>query len=490
MQQSELVKISFPAGIISPGYLLQILEVLSRVQVSEVRFGARQQLLIDVPKNNYAGFASLCAERQIKFSDRKDLRENLVSSYAAAGIFVNDSWLGESAYKEVFDLFDYSHRLKINVNDAGQTFVPLFTGHVNWVAAPETHFWYLYIRLPQTNTTFRWPGLIYTNNMGSISLLLEKLILDEKLTRQEELVERVKKELNYIHRPIEKDLELPRFHLPYYEGFNQHGAGSWLGIYRRNEFFSVAFLKDLCTICLQTRVSELYATSWKTIIIKGIEKKDRSLWDHVLGKHRINVRHAANELNWLIEDDCEDGLILKRHVIRYFDKEDVRTYGLCFSIKTKNRSGQFGSVVIRREEIKNPNRLKSMERFSILYTAGFNPNSGQLHLFRSQVEKDYLGPYLVALCKQFYEQENQVRIQPLPPERSKSADEGKHDVEHYVYQCRNCMSVYDEKTGEPETIPAGTSFESLPVDYGCPVCGTPASGFLRISESRLYSTMG
>ena len=131
-----------------------------------------------------------------------------------------------------------------------------------------------------------------------------------------------------------------------------------------------------------------------------------------------------------------------------------------------------------------------MERFSILYTAGFNPNSGQLHLFRSQVEKDYLGPYLVALCKQFYEQENQVRIQPLPPERSKSADEGKHDVEHYVYQCRNCMSVYDEKTGEPETIPAGTSFESLPVDYGCPVCGTPASGFLRISESRLYSTMG
>ena len=65
---------------------------------------------------------------------------------------------------------------------------------------------------------------------------------------------------------------------------------------------------------------------------------------YVLGKYRINVRHAANELNWQVEDNCESGLQIKRQIIRYFDKEDVRTYGLSFAVKTRRFSSMFGSV--------------------------------------------------------------------------------------------------------------------------------------------------
>ena len=99
---------------------------------------------------------------------------------------------------------------------------------------------------------------------------------------------------------------------------------------------------------MQTKIGEIYITSWKSLIIKGIDPQHRYLWDAVLGRFRINVRHAANELNWQVEDHCEDGLILKRHVIRHFDKEDVRTYGLCFAVKTKPASTVPGSVIIRR----------------------------------------------------------------------------------------------------------------------------------------------
>lgn len=91
--------------------------------------------------------------------------------------------------------------------------------------------------------------------------------------------------------------------------------------------------------------------------------------------------------------------MIKRHVIRYFDKQDVRTYGLSFAVLTSATSTLFGSIVIRKQQLKMPNRLKSLDRFEILHTFDFNPNSSNLVLYKQDVEKEYLGPYLVSLCK-------------------------------------------------------------------------------------------
>lgn len=488
MQYTSLVRIHFPAGIISPGFLLNILEIAARVRVTHVRFGSRQQLLIDVPRRNFEEFTELCREKKITFFTKKDLSENIISSYAATGLYLSDSWLGEGVYKDVFDLFDYTPQLKVNISDSSQTFTPLFTGHINWIASSHIHFWFLYVRFPKTNVLFRWPELVYTNHISALSKQVE-LVVEEGARDGQQLVSRINEKISYISKPVEKDLELPRFHLPYYEGFNPYGSGYWLGIYRRDELFPVAFLKDLCTICLQTGISELYATTWKSIIIKGIAKSQRQPWDYVLGKYRINVRHAANELNWLVEDNCEDGLILKRHIVRYFDKEDVRTYGLCFAVKTKTRSGIFGSVIVRREEVKNPHRLKSLERFSILYTRGFNPNSSELILFREKVEKEFLGPYLVSLCKQFYEAESSKNdlksyaAATVPAERS--------PAERDVYQCPHCLTIYDNTVGDPDNgIPAGTGFAGLPDNYCCPLCETGKSEFRHLKKEGAPSVAG
>lgn len=489
MKLTNLVRINFPAGIISPGFLLEVLEIASLVKVAQVRFGARQQLLLEVPRIHMEAFTSLCGEKNIPFLTKKDSGENIVSSYAAAGIFITDSWLGEGVYKDVFDLFDYTPRLKVNISDSVQTFTPLFTGNINWVASPHMHFWYLYVRMPKTNTCFRWPELIYSNNLCTLSKKIEDLILDEGITGNPQLVSRIKAQLDYIARPVEKDLVLPRFHLPYYEGFNLQGTQYWLGIYRRDELFPVEFLKEACLICLQTKISELHATTWKSLIIKGIDKSQRQHWDYLLGKYRINVRHAANELNWIIEDNCEEGLILKRHIIRYFDKEDVRTYGLCFSVKTRTRSGIFGSVIIRREEIRNPHRLKSIERYAILYTADYNPNSGDYILYRNNIEKEFLGPYLVSLCKQFYEAES-TRSAWTPTAANPSASETPHE-EKAVHQCPHCLGVYSEEVGDPgQHIPAGTPFEALPGTYACPLCETPAAEFVAVQLAALAGEAG
>jgi rubredoxin len=294
-----------------------------------------------------------------------------------------------------------------------------------------------------------------------------------------------KKNHSYIGKPVQTELALPKFYLPYYEGFNKVDNNYWLGIYRRDEMFPVSFLMDVCDICLETKIGQLYTTPWKSIIVKGIEHTNRILWDHVLGKYRINVRHAANELNWQVGDTGEEGLILKRHIVRHFDKEDVRTYGLSFAIQIYASSSMFGSVIIRKQQTKNPHKLKSLERFDILYNPDFNPNSGELIIYRDSVEKDHIGTYLISLCKLFYEQESKRHLL-----QHVSTQTTQHNVTvksvKILHQCKHCFTVYDEQEGVAENkIEPGPTFYDLPASYRCPLCDGDKKDFIEVEESSL-----
>ncbi|MCX6651595.1 MAG: rubredoxin [Methanomassiliicoccales archaeon] len=46
------------------------------------------------------------------------------------------------------------------------------------------------------------------------------------------------------------------------------------------------------------------------------------------------------------------------------------------------------------------------------------------------------------------------------------------------WRCLVCGYIYDPKEGDPEAgIPPGTSFQDLPEDWVCPVCGAGKSAF-------------
>jgi rubredoxin len=46
------------------------------------------------------------------------------------------------------------------------------------------------------------------------------------------------------------------------------------------------------------------------------------------------------------------------------------------------------------------------------------------------------------------------------------------------YKCTVCGYVYDPEAGDPDGgIAAGTSFEDLPEDWVCPVCGAGKEDF-------------
>jgi rubredoxin len=47
------------------------------------------------------------------------------------------------------------------------------------------------------------------------------------------------------------------------------------------------------------------------------------------------------------------------------------------------------------------------------------------------------------------------------------------------YECTTCGYIYDPAVGDPDSdIEPGTSFEDIPDDWSCPVCGAEKSQFI------------
>jgi rubredoxin len=484
---SHAVKINLPGGIVSAGDLLTILEAAEEAEVEHVQFGNRQQLLFGVADEHRRDLLRTLAEAGIVGETDPERHPNISSSYVVEDVFHNTAWLREGVYKDILDLFDFRPRLKINLIDQNQTFLPFFTGNLNFISSGTSNYWYLYVRFPQTNALYCWPALVYSEDIAALSRAVEQVIFAHKsqfcnqpAASGAALHSLVSASDSFISQPISEPLALPQFTLPYYEGFNRYGSQLWLGIYRRNELFSVAFLKDVCRVCMQTRLGQLCTTPWKSLIIKGIALADRPLWDAVLRQHRINVRHAANELNWQVEDLCAQGLALKHELVRYFNEEDIRTYQLCFAIKTKPQTGLFGSVIIRSQLDSLTRTGLHAEQFEILHTRDFNPNSKDFVSFRQKVSRENLPWYLAQLCDMFYEQQ---AAPPLPAALAEepAAPTPKADVPP-LYQCRHCGTVYEEAYGDPtQSVAAGTPFGML-TGYRCATCEAGAEHFVAVSS--------
>lgn len=492
MNFEHTIRINFRGGIISPGDLYKILGAAAGVGIMEVRFGLRQQLLITASTEECTVLIKELEHLQINHEMDSEEFPNIVSSYPAEEIFITHTWLSEGVYKDIFDGIDYKPRLKINVSDSNQGFTPIFTGNINWVASPESlHFWHLFIRFPRTNTIYEWNQLVYTNDVARISKDIEALILehkdefvDNKRANGEILMAKIQLE-NYITKDAVRRAVLPPFNLPYYEGLNRYDNKYWLGVYRRDELFSVSFLKELCLLCLETKIGQLCCTPWKSIIVKGIEEPDRLKWNRLLDKHQVNMRHAANELNFQVEDNCREGLALKNYLVKELNDEDTRTFGVCIGIKTRRKSEVFSSILVRKKPVLSIFGIGLIHLYDILCAKDFNPNERTGFVFSRNKPKYLLGEQL-RLCITAYYNSKAIKLKNEPRVLPKKEPARKPLQVAYIHQCRHCLTVYDALTGDPENeILPGTPFETLPGDYTCPLCEAGKTDFTRIDKASL-----
>ncbi|MCD0489133.1 rubredoxin [Pedobacter sp. MC2016-14] len=488
----QTVIINFPGGIISPGELHNILFAARNARVQYVRFGLRQQLLVDVSTYHSASFYAELDLLAIDYQVDNNKSPNIISSYPAEEIFTQNTWLTEGVYKDILDEIDYKPSLKVNICDSDQSFTPMLTGNINWIASSQSeHYWHLIIRFPKTNVTFEWSQLCYTNHIDRVTRALENLIIghpdlfiDNISAKGEELFSLLNHD-NIILKPAEHAAPLSSFNLPYYEGLNRYNNKYWLGIYRRDELFSIQFLKKMCELCLDTKLGQMCCTPWKSIIVKGIEEKDKSKWNALLEEFMINMRHAANELNFQVEDNCMEGLALKNFLVKHLSIEDTRTYGICFGIKTRKKSEVFSSILIRKRYFFNFLGLKLLPVYDILCAKDFNPNERTGEIF-SKGNPAFILPEQLRRSIYKFQKYRLSTLNAKPFHRVAPIDELLPKENEFVYQCKACFTVYDESMGDAgQNINPGTAFGDLPEDYCCALCEAEKSDFIKISLADL-----
>lgn len=475
----HVIKINLPGGFISAGDLYEILTVAENAGAQNVRFGNRQQLYFTVDTVQMEDMEMDMLRAGITYEVDANEYPNMVSSYVCDAIFSQESWMREGVYKDIFDLFTYQPKLKINIVDRNQTFVPFFSGNFNFISANMSNYWYLYIRFPKTSKFYCWPSLIYTEDIPLISKKAEGVILKNKALFYDKpdinealLLEMVTAGMDLPLQALDYELQLPDFQLPYYEGFNKYANNKyWLGIYRRNEEFNIAFLKDVCSLCLKSRIGQLYTTPWKSLLVKGIDQANRNAWGLILDKYRLNIRHASNELNWQVDDLCTEGLALKQQLVREFEEADLRTYRLSFAIKTQPKTGLPGSVIIK---------LHPSGAYEIQHTADFNPNSKTYITYKVRVKRESLGKELIVLCNKYYDLssvENNMPDIEIEPEDIP-------EIKNPLYECIYCKTIYDYRYGDAiNNVLAGTMFTDVTASYKCPVCEADKNSFALIQRS-------
>jgi rubredoxin len=470
-------------GVTTPGYMLQLIKTASELGKEYLHFGSRQDLLLEISRKEINIIRNNLQQLDLKiiFNDIHTQNEqNIVSSYVASEILPSTHWLTSGTYLKILESFDFTPRLKVNIVDPQQTLVPLFYGTLNFIASTREDYWYLYVKNNASNTTDNWPVLVYSNDIPVLVKTIEDKMLNGEFMETRSLFEWVCSTTQLSNINIEKELTYSNGFFPEYEGIYrmQSGNNYWAGFYWRNNRYTTAFLEEVSRLCLRTNISRICLTPWKTFMVKDIKEADLMLWEHLIGKYGINMRHSSFELNWYLPLLSQRALNLKKYIVKMFDQVDVRTYGLTFAIG-QSADSRMTSIVIKDKGPFSSPLLSFLNSYDVLVAKDFNPNTQTYETAAANCPKITLTEVLMDLCKKYYFQLNS-RVIHTPDKQAEIAR--THDKTKKVYQCPACFTIYDETYGDPLAgIPAHTTFSELPETYQCYTCGNLKRGLVETS---------
>ena len=465
----QLKRILIKGGILSPNELKEIIAYARSLELKTIHFGSRQDIILPVHEEK-----KLSATDFQKVTDEivpNSEHQNIVCSYVSSDIFPSTPWLNGSTYLYILEDFRTRPELKINICDPKQRLTPLFSGQLNFIASEVEDFWYLHFNHELFERNTYYPVLVYSWDIAKTATLIGRVI--NRASNVEELFRMVNENGTFNNRRVEHPLEIDYHPFPYYEGMNKMGITKyWLGLYWRNNQYDLNFLDEFCDFCLSNRIGKICLTAWKSFIVKGIPKESKLELERFLGRSGINVRHSLLELNWHLPVNDQEALDLKKFLVINFDQNDISTYGLTFGIANEFSRTYFTSIVIEKNQA--PSLVKSFDirpTYNVLHAHNFDPNETDYNIYAQDVDKLELPGLLMELSIIYFEQ--------LGQSNSKTEEE-EPDVktERPVYQCRECLTVYDEDLGDANFgITAGTSFEDLPGHYTCSVCDAPKKSF-------------
>lgn len=474
--RKQIPRLLIKGGILSPAELKRIAETVESAGLQTISFGSRQDILLPDYNEKETG-AEISFEGFQFVNPAKGYRiENVVCSYVSSDIFPTTSWITGDRYLYILEQIKHDPKLKINITESKQRLVPLFMGHLNFIASEREDYWYLYVRLPEWEKIEMYPALIFTWDIAKVCREIEYL-LQEEPEDADTLFSFMNDAVETNNKTVDSELSVPFYPFPYYEGMNRIGTGEyWLGLYWRNNRYDLQFLKAMCDLCSELKIGKICITPWKSFIIKGIPQSSKLQWEKLLGKFGINVRHSLLEMNWHLPVANDELLELKKYIVSKFDQNDISTYGLTFSIvEHSKRFYYFTSIVVEKNILpKDLDDLDIRDTYNLLYAKNFDPNTREYITYAQDIDQVELPGLLMEMSRMYFEQLGSDK-----EAEQESEVESDQDLKE-VFQCIECFTIYDQEYGDTmQEILPGVSFDMLPEEYKCPVCEAPKNSFRR-----------
>jgi flavin reductase (DIM6/NTAB) family NADH-FMN oxidoreductase RutF/rubredoxin len=109
-------------------------------------------------------------------------------------------------------------------------------------------------------------------------------------------------------------------------------------------------------------------------------------------------------------------------------------------------------------------------------------DAGTHTLFIGQVVDAEVFSDKPTLTYEYYQQVKRGTTPKGAPSYHEPQKEVKEAPQMAKYKCTVCGYIYDPAVGDPDSgVKPGTSFESLPKDWSCPICGAAKSSFEKIA---------
>ena len=480
----EIVRIYTLGGVLSTGDLLKIIAIAKKIDSTHLHFGIRQDILMMIDKKYLKDIKTLFSEMHLKYEVVSEFTSNfhsnnIVSSFSAASILKTTSWLRTGHYYSILDEFNETPQLKVNIVDPMQGLVPLLTGNINFVASEKREYWYLFIKYPESDKLELWPMYVATDDIQTVTYLIISLIQAGK-SSVKQIKPSVDEKIGVNMPRVTKRPEYPLVPLPNYDGIHLVDDKYWIGIYKRKNDFAISFLEDLGRLCLENKIAKISLTPWHSLLVKGIEKEFVVKWEMLLNKYGINTQHSSLELNWQVPTLDEEASELKHFIYQEFDKNDIRTNGLTFGIITRNIVPSTNVVI---EKMAGDNN----DKYKVLFSKDFNPNNKEYSVYSEDVLREDLPASLMDLTKNYVNSIEKQLNSIFEFDLGNELEVAQKAVQEFVYECKNCLSVYDAKYGdEGQGVDEDTSFDDLPELYTCAVCEASKDDFVKKEKNELF----
>lgn len=469
----KLVKVFIKGGLLAPDDLNMIIKNAYKIGAENFWFSDRQELAFKIDDEDVHLVHQHFQKFHYAINEGKHFaKKNITSSIVANELQETTHWLKDSIYHEILDQFHEPLSIRVNITDLKQDFVYSFTGELNFVAAEEPNYWHAYIKTKQSETQQLIPFLFHSEDLQKASLIVEELYDFGNIdlgTLSEILFSRLGSRIQ--QSSLGPNVRVSEFYN--FEGLHKYKEKTyWLGLYRREYFFTFLQLEAICRLAKQSRTGFIYVTPWKSLVIKNIHADFLTDWKYLLAEHSINNGHAQHELNWQLYALDEAALQLKAFLRKELIKNDSAAPAVILGINNSDKYC-FTHIEIKIKYAISLGNFKLFPSYDILYRKDFNPINRTFITHEQSIKKQDLFKTLSALIKVYYKKcykefSTFNAIAELPKVSESTTTENQ---QFNVYQCNTCFSVYDEMKGDPlQGIEPQTLFSSLPETFCCNIC--------------------